>query len=886
MKKIISALLIAVLTFSCCSCAISNDGAKEMFDNVNKVSYSTSYKKLSDSKNKTSAWRQGMVSGNGLQGVVTSGAPYSDTLIYQNIHFILPNKNSRTCPDTTDEYEAVRQAIVNGEDIVDEQSYDDVYTYHPGAVLRITQKSHIAQDYVRYTDYETAEVGVSYKDTNGEWLRTTFTSRADNVTITKMSKSSQGSLINATLSFDEISAIANYGGGNETDLKYKKILSDDCSYFAQVAHYPNYENSELKNGGYATVTYIVCEGGTKQKTEGKISDIDQFAGEENPQVEIKDAENVYLITISDRTYDMGDISDFATMTSSPLVDSLANTVREVCEKYTDNGVFNYESALNEHLTLYKPQFDAVTLSLGNGDSDLSNDKLISAQKNSKTIHSDLAQKAYYNGRYAYLCCSGTSATRLYGMWTGEWKSGWGSKYTMDANVNLQASSLNTGNISSTPEGYIKFILRQADDWEENATATHGMHDAIQAPVNSDGDKAILTESCYPYPFRYWNAGASWMLQVMYETWQYYGNMNVELSDEFSLYDLRSVLSLTDEDLTDEQISEIEQRGYLDFEKEILLPLLVKSANYWQQLLSCEYYTDANGDIHYQQGKSSLADDETYCIVPSYTPENNPKNYPSPSTANCAIDISACRSNMEMLISIMKDVNESADVSVWQNIIDKLPPYLYDETGAVKEWACNQFEENNEHRHLSHLYLAWPLNETQNNKELQNAAIQAVSNRESENEASHALVHRSLIAARLKDRDSLTQAMLGLMSDKIYYKSLMTNHDTDRGSAYCTDFCIGYLGIVNESLLYSDEGIVEILPTLPTSGFDSGTVTGLRARTRAEISSLVWDIEKKTAQVTICSDIDQTIKVSCGLSDESETINFEAGQPQTVEFKLK
>lgn len=67
------------------------------------------------------------------------------------------------------------------------------------------------------------------------------------------------------------------------------------------------------------------------------------------------------------------------------------------------------------------------------------------------------------------------------MWTGEWNTGWGSKYTMDANVNLQTSSMNTGNISSSPIGYAYFILRQLPDWEENALATHGFTDAIQAP---------------------------------------------------------------------------------------------------------------------------------------------------------------------------------------------------------------------------------------------------------------------------------------------------------------------------------------------------------------------------------------------------------------------
>ena len=471
------------------------------------------------------------------------------------------------------------------------------------------------------------------------------------------------------------------------------------------------------------------------------------------------------------------------------------------------------------------------------------------------------------------------------MWTGEWNTGWGSKYTMDANVNLQISSMNTGNISSAPIGYVYFLLRQMPDWEENALATHGYTDAIQAPVNTDGDKAVITETAYTYPFRYWNAGTSWMLYPLYEALQCYGDMQIPLSDEFDLDTLKSVLSVTADDLTDSDIQAIRDRGYLDLRTEILLPLLTKAANYWDQMLTPDYYTDSNGDIHYESGKTQLADDEYYCILPSYSPENNPTNYQSPSTANCAIDISACNSNLQMLIDIMKSIDPNADTSKWEQMKEKLPPYLYDETGALKEWACNQFQENNEHRHLSHLYCAWPMMETQDNEELKNACIQAVENRESENEASHALVHRSLIATRLKDRDALSDALTTLMNSKIYYNSLMTNHDFDRGSCYCTDYAIGYLGIISESLVYSNTGKIEILPCLPTSGFDAGQITGLRARTRALIDDLTWDTGTGTASVTVTSDIAQTIEISCGLSDETQSVEFAAGETKTIEFAI-
>lgn len=84
-----------------------------------KISYSTSYDEIFEKgKNKTDVWRNGMISGNGIQGVA-AGSPYNDTLIYQNMHFIMPNENVRTNPDTSAELETVKQNVVNGQDIVD-----------------------------------------------------------------------------------------------------------------------------------------------------------------------------------------------------------------------------------------------------------------------------------------------------------------------------------------------------------------------------------------------------------------------------------------------------------------------------------------------------------------------------------------------------------------------------------------------------------------------------------------------------------------------------------------------------------------------------------------------------------------------------------------------
>ena len=176
-------------------------------------------------------------------------------------------------------------------------------------------------------------------------------------------------------------------------------------------------------------------------------------------------------------------------------------------------------------------------------------------------------------------------------------------------------------------------------------------------------------------------------------------------------------------------------------------------------------------------------------------------------------------------------------------------------------------------------------ETQDDEALTKACEQAIANRASENQASHALVHRALIGARLKDRAAVSDSLVNLMNHWIYYDSLMTNHDYDRNSCYCTDFAIGYLGIINESLVYSYTGNIEILPALPTSGFDKGEINGIRTRSRAVVDSLKWNLKDGTAEVTVTSDIAQTIDVSCGLSAESSAVSLAAGETKTIAFNI-
>jgi alpha-L-fucosidase 2 len=71
----------------------------------------------------------------------------------------------------------------------------------------------------------------------------------------------------------------------------------------------------------------------------------------------------------------------------------------------------------------------------------------------------------------------------------------------------------------------------------------------------------------------------------------------------------------------------------------------------------------------------------------------------------------------------------------------------------------EYQENNAHRHISHLYCAWPAYQTQHNNKLANACRQAILNRNKENSgkddtASHGWIHKALVEARLKNSEEV------------------------------------------------------------------------------------------------------------------------------------
>lgn len=488
----------------------------------------------------------------------------------------------------------------------------------------------------------------------------------------------------------------------------------------------------------------------------------------------------------------------------------------------------------------------------------------------------MAERAFYAGRYSAVCCGGYSAPRLGGMWTGAWGAAWAGDWTTDANVNLQAAVMNIGNLPNSIDGYINFLLRLVDDWEGNAAAIYGMENALMAPPRTDSDRSTIYHYDNINPFEYWNAGSSWLLVPVYESYLCYGDRYISLAEDIDVSALKDVL-----DLSNKRVKEIESSRKIRLTDEILLPLLTKTANFWEQLVDPRYYEDKDGNIRFDADKKSLNDGERYLILPSNSPENwTLGEYSSSLAINTTMDISAARYELEMACEIMellKPKGYKDYIAKWTKLSEQLPAYKYDETGALREWAVGSYTENHAHRHISHTYAAWPAHESQSDAELQEGIATAITLRKAtagDKSSGHGWLHTALVDARQKNADGVSEALHMLLGQSAYYTSFMTNHNIYGDSSYVTDILNTVPAVILEALCYSNSGVIEVLPALPYE-WTKGSIEGIRARTQADVS-IDWNTEKNTVNVTVKSDIDQTVSLGCGIEWTNARVTVNGG----------
>lgn len=424
----------------------------------------------------------------------------------------------------------------------------------------------------------------------------------------------------------------------------------------------------------------------------------------------------------------------------------------------------------------------------------------------------LLERLFAAGRYHLLSSSGLLPPRLTGLWTGDWNTAWSGAFTNDANLNLQTASAASAALPEVTDALASLIHHQFGDWRENARAVFGARGVV-APAHTDGESGLTYHFSREYPLHLWTAGADWLLKP-----------------------------LVDHD---------ETRGERDPRT---AAALAEVALFYEDFLS---RADAGGQL---------------VVVPSYSPENRPANA-SWGAVNAAMDLSAARHALHTAADYHPD---TPDALRWRALAERLPPHRVNADGALAEWAWPGLDDTYDHRHLSHLYGVWPLDEINpyDTPRLAAAAHRALQLRGAENDSAHGYLHHALVAARLRDGERVAHALGQVLDGDFFHASLMSAHYPKR-DVYNADAAHTLAGVLVEALVQSTPDRLVLLPALPAA-YPHGQLTGVRTRFGAEVD-LSWTPHSTTAVVRPS----RTQRVELRTSSGTEPLDLVAGEDRVL-----
>jgi Trehalose and maltose hydrolases (possible phosphorylases) len=479
---------------------------------------------------------------------------------------------------------------------------------------------------------------------------------------------------------------------------------------------------------------------------------------------------------------------------------------------------NYEAMLERHSKVQSEALNRVIVDFG-GDSQygLSSEELLANQRSRQDYSPALLEKIFEMGRYWFMLTSGK-----YPSMSAE----------VNANINLQISPGPQGDLREGMDAYFNWMESLAPDFRVNAKNIFGMRGTHYSLWPDKGmgvafhySSASNSGEIWPHP--YWISAGGWCMRPF---WDHY--------------------LVT---------------GDLEFLRKHIVPGLKELALFYEDFLTV---TDKDGK---------------YIFAPSFSPENWPGNLNTSCmiSINATMDISVCREVLTNLIDASKTLGIEADnIPKWQAILDKLPPYLFEPDGTLKEWAWPTLQENYNQRHVSHLYGAWPGDEIDPDRtpKLALGALMADRRRVPERLAAHGRCHRALVGARLKDSYMVDTELRQLIEQGYVGTTFRCSHDPYVQPM--PDAQGGIQTIMMEMLAYSRPGVIELLPALPPSLL-KGSINGMLARTLARIDKLTWDMDARTVDVTITSLKNQDITLTArqGIEDITAPVGVLKSMPQ-------
>lgn len=512
---------------------------------------------------------------------------------------------------------------------------------------------------------------------------------------------------------------------------------------------------------------------------------------------------------------------------------------------------SYDALLARHAPVHGRLFNRARLDLGGGkDHQLTSEQLIAKSTDAEPSRA-LIEKQFDAGRYNIISSTGELPPTLQGVWAGTYDPPWASDYTHNGNVPSAISSMLTGNTPELMLAYTSYIESIVPYLEMNAQRIFGAR-GIVLPSRSttNGFNNALAPR---FAGAFWVEGAAWAAHYFYDYYLFTGD-----------------------------------RAFL---QRHALPFMEKTALFFEDYL----YEGPDGK---------------WVFSPTQSPENSPSNTKSQATFNATMAVAATKQLLHNLIAASGELGVNADrIPKWQRMLEKMPPYLINDDGAVREWLTPVLADNYAHRHASQLYPLFdrmPV-EIRDSPALRTAFKRIIELKlerhwrdwqQQRGYMSFGLVQLGQAAATLGESELAYRSLLPLIN-RYWLHNMASTHNYR--SLFNMDISGGMPAVIIQMLVASEPGMIRLLPARPAA-WPSGSIEGVLCRGQVEIRKLTWSPDRITVtllsprqqQVTLHAPgeiSEATVKggkgvLRAGDAADGRTLVLPAGQEVSVELKLK